>query len=74
MPQFRIIVVVGFVSLWASSAVAHSGHGTTDPSNLVHFLAETEHLLFIFALLAGAVYSISAFVRGRRGTASMNTG
>lgn len=69
MPKFRIIMFVGFISLWASSAVAHSGHGTTDPSNLVHFLSEPVHLLFTFALIAGTVYSISTFVRGRRGTA-----
>jgi len=42
------------------AALAHPGHGTTDPASARHYLAEPVHLAVILGATAGAAAAIWA--------------
>ena len=45
------------------ASLAHPGHGITDGSSLVHYLAEPLHVVALVALVAGAAIAVRALVR-----------
>jgi len=49
--------------LTSAAALAHPGHGTTDPEGLVHYVTEPVHALALAA--AACVAAAAALWRGR---------
>ncbi|MCA9090297.1 MAG: hypothetical protein KDA90_16880 [Planctomycetaceae bacterium] len=52
----------------ATLALAHSGHGTTDPASVIHHVAEPVHILpaiIVGALLAGIAVVLQWIKRSR---------
>ena len=65
MSKLRIAMFVVFLSLLASLAEAHPGHGTTEPSSVLHVLSEP-HVAFAFLAIAAAAISFAGLVRRSR--------
>jgi hypothetical protein len=54
------------VSIWPSLALAHPGHGHTEPDSWQHYLTEPEHLLALAAVVAAIAVAWLLVRRTRR--------
>ena len=52
MKKTALIAATAIASGLASSVFAHSGHGVTQPTGILHYLIEPLHVLPAFAPLA----------------------
>jgi len=58
MKKSATVLVSAIASGYASSVLAHGGHGVTAPGSITHYLIEPLHLLPAFAPLAAIAVTI----------------
>ncbi|MCA8988850.1 MAG: hypothetical protein KDA78_14470 [Planctomycetaceae bacterium] len=57
------VCVLGLVLSLSTAALAHPGHGTTDPANTIeHYTSEPVHTAPVLLVVAGVVYFVSRFI------------